>query len=79
MTDCGWLTAPTNGYIVLPSVPSENQIVTYTCDIGFALDNVTFGVRTCLATRQWSGRAPLCVTGRYMYTYSYICRSTENH
>ena len=75
ITDCGFQTAPTNGYILLPSVPSEGQTVTYSCDVGYALDNVTFTVRTCLSTKLWSGRAPLCVTGRYsVIKFSFIYR-----
>ena len=46
-----------------PDVTSESQTAEYSCNVGFALNDINLQRRTCLATGEWSGDAPLCVVG----------------
>ena len=69
--DCGLLTSPTNGKVTLPEVTSEGQTAVYSCNVGFALNDVTKEIRECLSTGEWSLSAPLCVVGGYTFLFSY--------
>ena len=66
--DCGFVTAPTNGLVALPLIPAEDQEVSYSCNNGFALSDVSLATRTCLATGQWDKTAPLCIVGKFKTT-----------
>jgi len=56
---CAALTPPDNGSLdPVQKVYDLNQVVTFTCDTGYALA----GNRqlTCLATKEWDGVEPTC-------------------
>ena len=67
--DCGLLPNPTNGIVNLPQVTSEGQTAIYSCSVGFALNDVSKEIRTCLSTGLWSLSAPLCVIGEYVWPF----------
>ena len=48
---------PTNGRHNLSST-SYNSVVTYTCDVGYTLQESNS--RTCQSSGQWSGSVPQC-------------------
>ena len=56
--DCGNLTDPANGQVIHPGGTTFGQTATYSCNTGFNL--VGDSTRTCLATGDWSGNAPIC-------------------
>ena len=56
--NCGTLTNPTNGRVIHTGGTTFGQTATYSCNTGY--DLVGDSVRTCQATRVWSGSAPAC-------------------
>ena len=62
--DCGPLTDPANGQVDHTAGTTVGQNATYSCNTGYNL--VGDSIRTCQATRNWSGRAPTC-QGVYVY------------
>ena len=57
--DCGSLTSPVNGRIVISSTTFEST-ASYLCNSGYNLVGVNS--RTCQSNGQWSGVAPTCIT-----------------
>ena len=55
--NCGDPGTPTNGQRSLSST-TYNSVVTYTCDVGYALQGAHS--RTCQSNGQWSGNVPQC-------------------
>ena len=55
--DCGPLDSPDNG-IVRVEGTTVGSFAKYTCNSGFKLSGSD--MRTCQATGEWSGRAPVC-------------------
>ena len=55
--NCGDPGTPTNGQRTLSST-TYNSVVTYTCDVGYALQGSNS--RTCQSSGQWSGSLPQC-------------------
>ena len=56
--NCGALTNPANGQVSHPGGTTVGQTATYSCNTGHNL--VGSSTRTCQATGQWSGDAPIC-------------------
>jgi len=56
--DCGPLTDPANGQVSHPDGTTFGQTATYSCNTGYNL--VGDSTRTCQATGNWSGNAPIC-------------------
>ena len=58
MVDCSALSNPANGQVSHPGGTTFGQTATYSCNPGYTLvGDIT---RTCQATGQWSGDAPIC-------------------
>ena len=65
--DCGTLSAPTNGEIIL-SGTTFGFTATYSCNKGFtAVGSLT---RICQINSLWSGQEPTCI-GRPLVEYNY--------
>ena len=58
VVDCGNLTDPANGQVNHTSGTTFEQTATYSCNTGYNL--VGDSTRTCQATGNWSGSAPVC-------------------
>ena len=56
--DCGSLTDPANGQVDHTAGTTLGQTATYSCNTRYNL--VGNSTRTCQATGNWSGRAPIC-------------------
>jgi len=56
--NCGTLTIPANGQVSHTGGTTFGQTATYSCSIGYNL--VGCNIRSCQATRAWSGSAPIC-------------------
>lgn len=65
--DCGLLTNPVNGIVTLPDKTTEGKSAIYSCDVGYALSDVSLKIRACLSTGAWSLTAPLCVIGKCVH------------
>ena len=80
VADCGALSNPVNGQVTT-SGTTFGQTATYSCNTGYNL--VGESTRTCQATGNWSGSAPMCecmfvLSNTYHLTYTYmICHSLE--
>ena len=59
LVDCGNLTVPPNGAIMLSDGTLEGSIATYTCSFGFRL--VGNDERICQFNATWTGEIPDCV------------------
>ena len=56
--NCGTLTNPANGQVSHTAGTTFGMTATYSCNTGYILvGNI---IRTCLATRRWSGASPNC-------------------
>ena len=58
VVNCDALTDPANGQVSHPGGTTFGQTATYSCNTGYTL--VGDSTRTCQATGQWSGDAPIC-------------------
>ena len=62
MIDCGGLTDPEGGQVMISSgtvaATGLNAIASYTCDVGYEL--VGNAMRTCEANGEWNGTEPVC-------------------
>ena len=58
LVDCGILTAPPNGAVMLSDGTLEGSIATYTCNFGFRL--VGNDERICQFNTTWTEEEPYC-------------------
>ena len=65
--NCGSPSEPDNGAVTFTSTTFQSQ-ATFTCDSGYSLEGSSS--RTCQSDGTWSGQAPVCNRGIYMYTSS---------
>ncbi len=56
--DCGPLDSVANGQVLIRPDTRFQSTATYSCSLGFVLTGQR--VRTCLASRVWSGEEPSC-------------------
>ena len=75
VVDCRSLNAPANGGVTYTSGTTFGNTTTYSCNTGYNL--VGNSVRTCQATRNWSGSAPAC-QGMLVKDYFHMCIDTRN-
>ena len=57
MIDCGDLSNPVNGRVVL-QLTTEGSVATYSCNKGYKLSGSS--TRTCGSDGAWTGDAPTC-------------------
>ena len=67
--NCGNLTNPANGQVSHTAGTTFGQTATYSCNTGY--DLVADSNRTCQATGNWSGSAPIC-QGVLLYYPTYV-------
>ena len=64
VVDCGTLTAPTNGQVMLMAT-TYTSTADYTCDTGYNLVGVN--QRTCTSAGTWTDGEPTCQSEKMGY------------